>query len=325
MKKLILLILAAALIVGAFAACNNANVEEEGGLPLDPNASDEEVFLEIKAIIQEVGENSLLVVPLEGLDYIDIIYLNIGDDTIINVTEGAPLEPGTIVYAKTSTAIMESYPPQVALIEITKTQIDPNQTAAPAVDDTQLAPENYVIGKVSAIDGSMYTLEVLMSSILEGQVMLLIPDDVLDASMPIEPGFLIGVYVAMDTRDPVVAEKLVYSEPDEVIELDDRETISGYLDGKFPQAVYYMVDEHIDAQAGVMFAIGMDQNCESSWTLTPQDGVTLEATGAPEPCEDGTYPLYFGISIAEPGEYTLEFIHESPDGTFDYSFAVTVE
>jgi len=324
MKKLIILILAAALIVGVFVACGNGASEEEG-LPLDPNASDEEVFLEFKAIIQEVSDTSLLVVPLEGLDYIDIIYLNISDETIINVSDGAPLAPGTIVYAKTNTAIMESYPPQVVLVEIARTEIDPSITLKPTQDDTQPAPENYVVGKITGKDGDTYTLEVLSSSMFEGQITLLIPADVLDADMPIEEGFLVGIYVAMDERDPAVAQKLVFSEPDQIIELDEREAISAYLEGKFPQAVYYMVDEHIEAQAGVMFAIGMEQNCESGWTLTPQDGIILEVRGAPEPCEDGTYPLYFGISIAAPGQYTLEFIRESPDGTFDYSFAVSVK
>ncbi len=320
MKKVILVLLAAALIVGAVAACAP---KMEEGLPLDPNRSDEEEFLQFKAIIQEVSESSLLVVPIEGLDYIDKIYLNISEETIINVSEGAPLAPGTIVYAKTSTAIMESYPPQVVLIEITRTELDPSVSV---IDDTsELAAQNYVTGKVLRIDGDIYTLEVIASSIFDGEISLLIPADVLDPSMPIEEGFLIGVHVALDKKDPAIAELLVYSEPEAIIRLDDRETVSGYLEGRFPQAVYYMIDEHIEAQAGVMFAIGMDQNCESEWTLTPQDGVTLEATGSPEPCEDGTYPLYFGINIASPGEYTLNFIHESPDGTFDYSFTVTVK
>ena len=59
--------------------------------------------------------------------------------------------------------------------------------------------------------------------------------------------------------------------------------------------------------------------------MTPQDGVTLVASGASEPCDDGSYIKYFGISIDTAGEYTLEFIHETADGTFDFSFLVTVE
>ena len=74
-----------------------------------------------------------------------------------------------------------------------------------------------------------------------------------------------------------------------------------------------------------MFAIGLEQNCESSWSLTPSAGVELVAGGQSEPCDDGSYFNYFGISIAAPGEYTLTFIRESADGTFDFSFAVTVE
>ncbi len=279
MKKITILILAATLIVGAFVACNNG-VIEQGGLPLDPNASDEEVYYEIKAIIQEANDTSLLVVPLSGLDYIDIIYLNMSENTIINVTDGAPLEPGTIIYAKTNTAIMESYPPQVELIEITRTEIDPSITLPPVADDTQPAPENYVTGKVIAIDGDAYTMQVLSSSMFDGQITLLIPSDVLDADMPVETGFLIGVYVDTDSKDPIYAEKLVFSEPDQIIRLDDRETISGYLNGMFPQAVYYMADEHVNAQPGITFAIGLEQNCESDWSMTPQDGVTLVASGA---------------------------------------------
>lgn len=323
MKKSIILILAAALIVGVFVGC--APQREEEGLPLDPNRSDEEVFLEIKAVIQEVNERSLLVAPIEGLDYIDTIYLLISDETIINVTEGAPLEPGTIIYAKTSMAIMESYPPQVALVQITRTEIDPTITAQPAQGDTQLAPENYLTGKVISIDGEAYTLDVLSSGTYEGQLLLVIPTQILDKDMPIEPGYLIGVYIAQNDENPAVAEKIVFSEPDAIIQLDDRETISGYFDGMFPQAVYYMIDENIEAQAGVMFAIGLEQNCESGWTMTPATGVELVAGGQSEPCEDGSYFNYFGISIAATGEYTIEFINETADGTFDFSFAVSVE
>ena len=74
--------MAAALIAGVFAACAPQRIDE-GGLPPNPNASDEEEFLEFKAVIQEVSETSLLVAPIEGLDYIDIIYLHIGDETVL--------------------------------------------------------------------------------------------------------------------------------------------------------------------------------------------------------------------------------------------------
>ena len=314
MKKIILVVLAAVLITGAFAAC------ADGGTQDNMNTQD------IKAIIETAGENSLLVQPLEGLDGIDVIYLNFNDETKFNVSDGAPLEPGTIVYAVIGTEIMESYPPQVRLYEITKTQIDPDITLQPSGsgDDTQLAPDDYLTGKVTDIFGNKYTVQVSGSNIYQGEIIITIPDDVLDADKPIEEGYLIGVYFELGS-DPVTATKIVFSEPDQVIELDDREKISGYLGGEFPQAVYYMSDEHIDAQAGVMFAIGLEENCESSWTLQEQDGVKLVANGAAETREDGTFTDYFGVVIEAPGSYTLVFLNETADGNFDFSFDVTVE
>ena len=315
MKKVILVILAAVLITGAFAACT-----------ADNGTQDEDRTQDIKAIIETAGENSLLVQPLEGLDSIDAIYLNFNEDTKFNVSEDAPLEPGTIVYAVIGTEIMESYPPQARLIEITKTEIDPDITLQPADggEDTQLAPDDYLTGKVTAIFGNKYTIEVSGSNVYQGEITMTIPDEVLDADKPIEQGYLIGVYFELDS-EPVTATKIVFSEPDQIIELDDREMISGYLGGEFPQAVYYMSDEHIDAQSGVMFAIGLEENCESSWTLQEQEGVTLVAQGEAETREDGSYTDYFGISIETPGSYTLVFLNETADGNFDFSFDVTVE
>jgi len=287
----------------------------------------------VKAIIESVTEGSLLVQPLEGLDNIDVIYLNIGDDTVMNISDDAPLAPGTIVYAKIANAIMESYPPQVHLIEIIKTEIDDSITLVPIMDtpaddttdpDTQLAPDEYITAKVTAIDGDTYTIEVLSANLYSGTMTLIIPSDVLDADMPIELGYLIGVYIKAD-GDTYTAEKLVFSEPDTMVTLDPRENISGYLDGMFPSAVYTMDDEALHAKAGVTFAIALDENCESAWTMTPQDGVTLKAQGTSEPREDGSYTNYFGIVIDTPGEYTLEFIHSTPEQDFDYTFTVTVE
>jgi hypothetical protein len=74
-----------------------------------------------------------------------------------------------------------------------------------------------------------------------------------------------------------------------------------------------------------MFAIGMEENCESSWTLQEQEGVTLVAQGEADTREDGSYIDYFGISIENPGSYTLEFLNETADGIFDFSFDVSVE
>ena len=312
MKKIIFVILAAVLITGAFAACANGSQDGEQ----QPQTQN------IKAIIQTVSESSLMVQPLEGLDGIDIISLNMNSDTVLNVSDGAPLEPGTIVYAVIGTEIMESYPPQVFLYEITKTEIDPDITLAPQ-DDTQLAPENYLTGKVTAIDGDQYTITVIGSNVYEGQVTITIPQEVLSADMPIVEGYLIGVYFEIGS-DPILAQKLVFSEEDTVIVLDDRETVSGYLGGEFPQAIYSMSDGHIDAQAGVMFAIGLEQNCESTWTLTEQENVELVASGDAPPCDDGTYLNYFGVRISKPGSYSLVFINETADGNFDFSFDVTV-
>lgn len=323
MKKIIFMLLAAVLVIGTFAACTPQRGSEQ--LPTDQKSDgDDRETQELKAIIQKVDENSLFVKPIEGLDDIEEIYLNYGNNAKINVTEGAPLEPGTIVYAVIDTAIMESFPPQVVLFEITKTEIDSELSVEPDPSECMPAPENYMTGKVVGIDADKYEVEVLGSSMVEGRITLTIPADVLDKDMPIAEGNLIGVYIAVD-GDNVTAEKLVFSEPDQIIELDDRETISGYLDGMFPQAVYYMGDKNLDAEAGNPFAIGLEENCESGWSLEEQEGVKLVANGKSEPKEDGNYINYFGIQIDKAGTYTLKFIHETAEGTFDFSFDVTVK
>lgn len=322
MKKIIFMLLAAVLIVGAFAACTPQRGQDE--LPPDENPDKEPQTQELKAVILKADENSLFVKPIEGLEDIEEIYLNYTDETKINVSDGAPLEPGTIVYAVIDTAIMESFPPQVVLYEITKTEIDPEFSAEPDTGESMPAPENYMTGKVVGIDGDKYEVEVLGSSMVEGRITLTIPADVLDDDMPIEEGNLIGVYIAVD-GDKVTAEKIVFSEPDQIIQLDDRETISGYLNGMFPQVVYYMGDENLQAEAGNPFAIGLEENCESGWSLEEQEGVKLVANGKSQPGEDGNYINYFGIQIDKAGTYTLKFIHETAEGTFDFSFDVTVK
>jgi len=328
MKKTILVILAVMFVFAVFAACEKGRPQDDDNFDGSGELRDSQ---QIKAIIQEVYEGSLLVQPLEGLEGIDIIYLNITDETVVNMSQEAPTLPGTIVYAVVDTAIMESYPPQVFVFEITKTEIDPQITLEPYTDDivgggdTQPAPENYLTGKVDGIDGENYTVDVLSSSMFDGQITINIPADVYDVDMPIEVGFLIGVYVDTDGEDPIYAQKVVFSEPDSVIQLDDRETISGYLKGMFPQAVYSLADEHINAQAGVPFAIGLEENCESDWFIMMTEGVEVVANGQSEPGEDGMLTNYFGLRIDKPGEYGILFIHESADDPFEFTFYVTVE
>lgn len=322
MKKIILMLLSALLIVGVFAACTPQ--KNQDGMQGDKNPDEGAQTGQLKAVILKADDNSLFVKPIEGLDDIDEIYLNYNDDTKLNVSDGAPLEPGTVVYAIIGNEIMESFPPQVVLHEITKTEIDPEYTVDPNNGECMPAPENYMTGKVVSIDKDKYEVEVLGSSMVEGRITLTIPADVLNEDMPIAQGNLIGVYIAVD-GDNVTAEKLVFSEPDQVIELDDRETISGYLDGMFPQAVYYMGDKNLDAQAGTPFAIGLEENCESGWSLEKRDGVKVVANGKSEPNEDGKYINYFGIQIDKAGTYTLKFLHETAEGTFDFSFDVIVK
>lgn len=318
MKKIQLMILAIILAVGAFTGCAPNRTQDDA-----PPKDVEPQTQVIKAVIQDVDDGGLLVKPIEGLEDIDVIHFNISDATELNISDEAPLGPGTIVTAKIDTAIMESYPPQVVLYAVEKTETDPDDVPDQP-DDTQLMPDEYMIGKVISILGDEYVIEVISANLYQGELTLTIPSSVLDEDMPILEGNLIGVYF-VEKDGTLTVEKIVFSEPDQVIELDDRERISGYLGGLFPQTVYSMSDETLTAEAGTPFAIALDENCESEWEMTQQDGVTLKADGVSEQREDGSYTHYFGIVINEPGEYELTFIHYTADGDFDYSFNVTVK
>jgi len=324
MKKTIYMMICFVLIAGALFGCVKAP-EPGDGIPPAPDDMPQVVDQMLKAMIQEVHDGQLLVVPIEGLGDIDIIYLNFNDEAILNVSDGAPLEPGTIIYARIDTAIMESYPPQVHLFEIIKTEKDASALPDPVQNETVMAPDEYITGKVIEISGEEYTIEVLSANLYEGEITIKIPANVLNADMPIVIGNLIGVYVAVNDGDLITAEKLVFSEPDALIELDNRETVSGYLNGLFPMAIFTMADKKVSAQAGMPFAIAFDENCESEWEMAAAEGVTLAADGISPQRDDGYYTRYFGISIAEAGEYTIVFIHHTADGDFDFSFDITVQ
>ncbi len=194
MKKIIIVVFVVILLCALFVGC----------------AKEETQYQDLKAIIVEANEHSLLVQPIEGMTNIDILYLNFNDDT--DITENAPLEPGTIVYARVGVDIMESYPPQVFLYEITKTEIDPNIIVKPTTDDTSLMPDEYIIGEVIEISGDEYRIEVQSANLFDGEITLKISQSVIDADMPIEPGYLIGVYVTIVEGDLITAEKIVFSE-----------------------------------------------------------------------------------------------------------------
>jgi len=342
MRKFVFTIICIVLALALLAAC--APARDQGG-PQNETPQQGVHPYTLKAVIESAVDGHLLVQPLEGLDQIDVIYLNRGDDTVMNVSPDAPLEPGTIVYATIADAIMESYPPQVHLIELIKTEIDETIEWQPIIDvpaadgsagSSALMPDEYVVGRVTHISGEEYLIDVLEANLYEGEITLTIPAHVMDENTIIDLGYTISVYIAAQGAQYTV-EKIVSVEEgvlrgidegppeDDMVMLDDRETVSAYLGGMFPNAVYDMDDDTITAQAGLPFAIALEENCESYWELQAQSGVVLEADGSDEPREDGFYNHYFGIRIDELGSYTLEFVLYAPDGETSLVFDVTVE
>jgi hypothetical protein len=282
----------------------------------------------ITAKILEVTEGSFFVQPTAGLDGIESIYLNKNDDTVIDVDETL-LVPGAVITAEIGNEIMESFPPQVVLYKITDATAAPDDAAG---GDTTLMNDDYVIGKLKSIAGDQYTIDVVSANLYDGEMTITIPSDVLSDDMPMVEGYLVGINIVAD-GETYTAQSIVFSEPDAVIELDDRERISGFLDGMFPSAVYGGGDESITAQVDTPFAIGLAEPNDSPWTLTPQDHITLVADGTDAndlPDDMGTDTMathYFGISADAAGEYTLVFTRPDVSGgdNVTLTIALTVE
>ena len=283
----------------------------------------------ITAKILEITDNSILVQPTSGLDDIESISLNKNDDTVIDVDESL-LVAGTVITAEIGTQIMESFPPQVVLYKITNAIAAQNDAVG---DDTMLMNDDYVIGKVTTIAGDQYTIDIVSANLYDGEMTITVPADVLSDDMPIIEGYLVGINITAD-GDTYIAQSIVFSEPDEVIAIDDRERISGII-GVFPSAVYREADESITAAAGEVIAIGLAQPNDCPWTLDLPDGLTMTGDGTdaaagvlPDDMEtDVMATHYFGISADTAGEYTLTFTRPDVNGGDDVTLtiALTVE
>lgn len=282
MKRILLIVTALLILSTIMIGCDTSQ-----------NAPKEPEYQEIVAEITEVNENSLLVRPTSGLSDIDIIYLNFDEEVILNISESAPLEPGTIVTAKVGIQIMESSPPQVILYEIINTEKS---------DDSDQAASEYV-GVVESITGETYGVKLLDGDNTPQVIEVVISQELQSTVDKIEIGYIVGITATADD-DKYIAQSILYSQPNQIIKLDDREKVSGYLNGMFPQTIYTMNDSDLKAEKDIPFAIAMPEQSKEPWTITEQEHIKLvaEEVGGTE-----TPIRYFGISVDTPGEYELKF------------------
>jgi len=114
----------------------------------------------------------------------------------------------------------------------------------------------------------------------------------------------------------IVALKITANEVDEMIQIDDRETVSGLI-GAFPEKILRIGEVEAQVDKGSVFAIELEDNPSTGhrWVMQDNENVELIGTGFLEPHTDlvgAPGKTYFGLRLNKKGEYFITFDLISP-------------
>ena len=198
-------------------------------------------------------------------------------------------------------------------------------------------------GIITAINNNALSLDIITkdSGLSDKTVLKITEDTKYEKDLPKQ--FAIGQIITFTTTGQVLesyptrstAVRIISIEEPSRIAIDERETISGLFEGKFPMYVIYATADirgETSIEKGEFFVIKLDENPSTGyvWKLKENDNFKIVGNGyLPTPTQKNMVGsgghVYYGFIGVKKGMYTIEFDLYSPAGQIDTTRNINIE